>query len=151
MTAADGTTLRMERFFKASPERIFRAFTNAEELKSMWTSDDHPISALTVDARPGGGWTLTMRSKGAGAASVHRATYFEFRPPESLGWNVSIEADWAKGWKEMRVTLRFKAVPGGTMLSLVHEFFPSREARDGHAGGWGGGFDRLEKRLAAEA
>ena len=148
MSAAEDTTLRMERFFKAPPERIFRAFTTPSELRALWTSADHPITDLKIDARPGGGWSLTMEGMGPKPA-VSRATYTEFKPPHLLAWTVLWEADWAAGWKEMRVTLRFDAVPGGTKLSLVHEFFPDRATRDAHAGGWGGALDKLAKAVSA--
>jgi uncharacterized protein YndB with AHSA1/START domain len=49
------------------------------------------------------------------------------------------------GWSNTTVTVVFEEDDGKTRLTLVHENFPSEEARDAASGGWPGFLDRVER------
>jgi uncharacterized protein YndB with AHSA1/START domain len=50
--------------------------------------------------------------------------------------------------RESLVTVSLKPDGDGTLLTLHHEAFFDEAARDGHARGWNGALDKLEKVIA---
>ena len=142
------TTLKLTRDFKADPERVFGAFLDPEALKRIWSTNEYRIVEMKADARTGGGWSMAMREEASGAVSRSTAQYDEIVRPSRIVWRTK----WLDGpmaaAPEMRVTLEFSAIPGGTRVKLTHEFFPDSETRDHHGTGWTSGFDRLELLLA---
>ncbi len=132
--------LRVERHFRAPPERVFRAWTAAEELR-RWSDPDPRDAEAEVDLRVGGRYRIAMaRADG----TVHRVTgvYREIDPPRRLVYTWRWES--MPGSPETVVTVDFRARPdGGTDLVLVHEGLPSDDARARHAHGWGASIDKL--------
>jgi uncharacterized protein YndB with AHSA1/START domain len=125
--------LRVERHFRASPARVFHAWTSAEEL-SQW-SDPDPVHATTeVDLRVGGSYALDMaRPDGV----VHRVSgvYREIDAPRRLVYTWRWET--IPNFPETVVTVEFRArADGGTDLSLVHEGLPDDASGQRHAHGW---------------
>ena len=53
--------------------------------------------------------------------------------------------------KETVVTVRLEARNKGTLLTLIHDRFPSAEAVESHRGGWAAVVNRLEDVLAKSA
>jgi uncharacterized protein YndB with AHSA1/START domain len=76
--------------------------------------------------------------------------YREIVPPERLVFTHAwIDADGRRG-PETVVTIHLEAVDGGTLMHFTQTGFATVWARDGHGGGWGEAFERLEGLLAAE-
>ena len=139
--------LRIEREIAASPEKVFAAWTQAEAL-SRWfaPTEDHTVKVLRADVRPGGGYRIEMHHVN-GAVHVAQGSYREVTPPSRLvfTWSWAEHPDQA----ETLVTVVLQPSGKGTRLVLVHERFADAKDRDGHAHGWEGCFDRLQKTLAA--
>jgi uncharacterized protein YndB with AHSA1/START domain len=78
------TTLCIRRTFPAGRDRVFRAWTNPQELK-RWSapSDEYAIPAVEVDLRVGGRYRIEMRSA-SGEPHCAFGVYREVRPPERL-------------------------------------------------------------------
>lgn len=144
------TTLELSRDFEAERERVFGAFLDAAALRSIWSADAYTIDTMTVDARVGGGWSLAMSDVATGGVTHCTARYAKIRRPARIVWHTRWLDGPLAGAPEARVTLEFIAIPGGTRLKLTHEFFPDRQTRDHHGSGWGSGFDRLARLLAAQ-
>ncbi|MGE3291984.1 MAG: SRPBCC domain-containing protein, partial [Geminicoccaceae bacterium] len=51
---------------------------------------------------------------------------------------------------ETLVSVTFDEAGDGTRMTFRQAVFQSVESRDGHRGGWGSAFDRLEEMLAQE-
>ena len=65
------TTLQVKRTFGASRERVFRAWTNAEELRHwFFPSTDYTVVIPVLDLRVGGKYQLEMHHKDSG--NIHR-------------------------------------------------------------------------------
>ncbi|MDQ2889249.1 MAG: SRPBCC domain-containing protein [Gemmatimonadota bacterium] len=126
-------TLRIERKFQASPERVFQAWTSPEEL-NRWSDPDPRNAEAEVDLRVGGRYRIAM-SRPDG--TVHRVTgvYREILPPSRLVYTWAWES--MPGFPETIVTVEFRACnDGGTDVLLVHEGLPNEEARAKHEHGW---------------
>jgi uncharacterized protein YndB with AHSA1/START domain len=75
--------LSFVRVVKASREEAWKAWTTADALRRWFAPDHFTVPACSVDLRPGGVWTLTMRGPdGTDYPSV--GEYLEVAPPERL-------------------------------------------------------------------
>ena len=141
--AATGqAAVRLTRVFAAPRERIFRAWTDREELACWWW----PWSpSVEIDLRVGGAYRLAAVHPAAGLLAV-TGTFRDVRPPERLvyTWRWEGEVDAA----ETLVTVEFRALDdGSTEVALTHGRFPSAELADRHRQGWDDCLDRLDTLL----
>jgi uncharacterized protein YndB with AHSA1/START domain len=133
--------LRVERRFAAPPDRVFAAWTSAEEL-SAWCAPPPATPDAEADVRVGGRWRIVMS---APDGSQHRVggTYREIDPPRRLVFTWQWEN--IPDFPETIVTVEFTArADGGTDLLLVHEGLPSDESGQQHREGWDGCLDKLK-------
>ena len=140
-------TLKLRRHLKATPERVFDAFTRPEELAAWFGPEAVTIHNLEADVRPGGAYRLEMHYDDSSFYALS-GQYLEVDRPSRLvmTW-VWGNGDYAG--LETLVTIELSPAEDGTMLELTHENLASTEARDKHQGGWSSTFDCLERQLAA--
>ena len=150
----DGRTLTLERAFAASPERLWRALTEPEELMRWWGPPGHPVVHCTADVRPGGVWHYCLRSVRAGREVWARAVYQEVVPPERLTYlersstpegDVTDERPGAFGTITLRPDgrgARFRAV-----LRWLDDLDRDRALRAGVAQGFSAALDLLHDHL----
>jgi len=139
------TTLNLRRIFKTRREKVFRAWTDPEELKKWWGPEGYATPSAEVDLRVGGKYRLGMRKLPNGEIFYLSGTYREVRPPERLVYTWRWEAEPEYG--ETLVTVEFLQAGNSTEVVLTHEFFPTEKARDDHNRGWSSCLDRLAKLL----
>ena len=148
-SAAAAPYVRITRFFRASRERIFAAWTDPEQLKQWMGPAGFTCTATESDPRPGGRHFLAMYGPSANSAPGeppqmrHSSTtgqYLDVIPPELIRftWNPDKFPD-----EHTIVTIRLKEVSGGTELELLHEGFLSSTTAEGHGKGWNGCLDKL--------
>ena len=138
-------TLNLRWTFKASREKVFRAWTDPEELKKWWGPEGYATPSAEVDLRVGGKYRLGMRKLPDGEIFYLTGIYREVRPPERLVYSWRWEAEPEYG--ETQVTVDFRQAGNSTEVVLTHEFFPTGKARDDHNRGWSSCLDRLAKLL----
>ena len=150
-TTAENLRLEIKRLIKAPRERVFEAWTNAEQLKKWFGPDEDIVVPQTkVDLRTGGKYRIQMKMPD-GEFHTAAGTYREVKPPERLVFTWA----WEKGGSEpdfgevepseMLITLEFLPRGKQTELVFTQENFASVESRDRHEHGWSGCFDKLEK------
>jgi len=135
------TTLRLQRTFAAFRERVFKAWTDPEELKRWWGPEGYVTPSADVQLRVGGTYRLGMRKLPDGEIFYLAGTYREVRPPERLVYTWRWEAEPEHG--ETLVTVEFHDRGGSTEVVVTHELFPDQKIRDDHNRGWSGCLDRL--------
>ena len=138
-------TLNLRRTFQAPREKVFRAWTDPEELKKWWGPEGYATPSAEVDLRVGGKYRLGMRKLPDGETFYLSGIYREVRPPERLVYTWRWEAQPEHG--ETLVTVEFREVGDSTEVVLTHERFPTEKARDDHNRGWSGCLDRLAELL----
>ncbi len=81
---SSATTLSLTRTFAASREKVFRAWTDPEELKKWFGPIGYSTLIAEVDLRVGGKYRLGMRKLPDGDIFYLTGTYREVRTPEKL-------------------------------------------------------------------
>ena len=143
--AAPETTLRLRRTFAAPRQKVFRAWTDPEELKKWFApGDDYTTKVPELDLRAGGRYRIEMHSPDGNVHCV-LGTYREVSPPDRLVYTWR----WLdKDMSETLVTVEFHERGGQTEVVLTHELFPTAEWREKHAHGWEGCLARLVRSLS---
>ncbi len=115
-------TVRFHRVLRAPPERVYRAFLDAEA-KAKWL----PPNGFTgkvhhLDARVGGGYRMSFTNFSTGQSHSFGGTYLELAPNERIRYIDQFDDPNLPG--EMTVTVTLKAVSCGTELQVVQEGLP---------------------------
>lgn len=135
--------LRVTQQVPASPERVFDAWLDADMLaKFMLTGPDSGVSSAETEAKVGGAYRIVMTNDMGEVP--HWGEYREIDRPGRLvfTWNSPHAAP------DSLVTLTFAPAGGGTLVTLVHEKFPSEGSREGHIKGWTGILETLSGAFA---
>ncbi|HXQ93517.1 MAG TPA: SRPBCC domain-containing protein [Nitrososphaerales archaeon] len=133
--SVEGTIIRTYEL-NASPERVYEAFTNKEDLQN-WKEDHYEI-----DARKGGMYKMGLESDGYAVTGE----FLEIVPNEKIvySWKMSEYDEKGKlipNWSQerpTRVTVKFeKAGNRGTKVTLIHQGFPEMDEQYYmHEAGW---------------
>jgi uncharacterized protein YndB with AHSA1/START domain len=134
-------SLTLKRRLKASPAKVFAAWTDPEKIKRWMGPGEVKCVSAESAARAGGRYSVAMRTPEGEEHNVG-GVYREVIADEKLVFT------WA--WKdapevESLVTVLFKPDGDGTLLTLTHEHFADEGSRDRHQHGWQGSLDKLEQ------
>ncbi|MEZ4562778.1 MAG: SRPBCC domain-containing protein [Thermomicrobiales bacterium] len=69
----------MERTFAATPQRVFEAYTTAEQIAAWWGQRATTTLVEALDVRPGGVWRIVQHDA-YGVAYEFHGTYLEVSP-----------------------------------------------------------------------
>lgn len=143
-TSQHHDAVRIRRHYAASPETIWRAWTDPQAL-SRWFGPPGAGSATsaTFDLRPGGAYRIAFGTPD-GQRNEVAGKYEEVMPHRRLVFT------WA--WHSTpdrisRIAIELAPVAGGTELTFVHDRFADAAALANHARGWPSFFDRLDDYL----
>lgn len=129
-------TLQVTRTFQATRERVFRAWTEPEQLKGWFRPDpSYTTPIVEVDLRVGGRYRLGMQQAGT-EPHIVGGEFREIQAPERLVFTWRWEGDDSD--PESLVTLDFHDRGAATEVVLSHENFVNEEVRDKHQQGWDG-------------
>jgi uncharacterized protein YndB with AHSA1/START domain len=79
------------RIIDAPRERVFKAWTDPDQLAEWWgpAGFSTPRSSVSIDARPGGRWTATMKSDGEDGTEIpFYGVYEELELPAVLSFTL---------------------------------------------------------------
>jgi uncharacterized protein YndB with AHSA1/START domain len=140
-------TLTITRVFDAPRALVWKAWTGPEHLMNWWGPRAHPAEKVEADVRVGGRWRHRLRSVETGDILWHGGVFREVSAPERLVFTFAWDEDGERG-NENVVTITFTEQGGKTLMRFEQTPFWSVDERDGHQGGWGSAFDRLDDLLA---
>ena len=137
---SEGIVLVVRRTIRASPERIFEAWTRPEHLRAWWGPRPVTCSGAEVDLRVGGRYRID-NALPDGNTVVIEGIFRAIEPPNKLvyTWRMGAEAP-----ESSLVTVRFEARGDATEVVIVHESIPSEVVRRSHLDGWNGCLAGLE-------
>jgi uncharacterized protein YndB with AHSA1/START domain len=127
-------TIRLHRVLKTSPEKVYRAFLNAEAMAKWLPPHGFTGQVHHLDARVGGTYRMSFTNFTTGFSHAFGGEYLEITPHERIRYTTTFDDPGFPGQMDVTVTLR--AVPSGTDLQIVQEGVPGFIPVDGCNIGW---------------
>src|SRR6187431_2215584 len=115
-------TVRLHRVIRAKPEKVFRAFTNAEALARWLPPNGFTCKVDKLDARVGGTFRMAFTNFSTGNGHSFGGTYLELVPGERLRYTDKFDDANLPG--EMVTTVTFKSTLAGTEMNVTQEGIP---------------------------
>jgi uncharacterized protein YndB with AHSA1/START domain len=136
--------------FAAPRERVFRAWTDAEQLRHWFFpgSAAAPVPQVEVDLRVGGRYCITKYAPDGAIEARVGGTYHEVQPPVKLVFSLVWEAP-DPDPSETLVTVEFHEVDGMTEIVVTHERFSALTGQEGPTIGWHCCLERLAQLVEA--
>jgi uncharacterized protein YndB with AHSA1/START domain len=116
-------TVRFHRVLTAPPERIYRAFLDADAMAKWLPPHGFTGHVHAMDARVGGKYRMSFTNFSANKSHSFGGTYLELMPGERLRYNASFDDPNLPG--EMTTTITLKKVLVGTEINIVQEGIPA--------------------------
>ena len=141
-------SVTLHRVLKAAPEKVYRAFTEANAL-SCWLP---PYGFLGVvhemDARVGGSYKMSFINFSTGKGQSFGGKFQELKPGEFLKYTDSFDNPGLPG--EMTTTVWLNKVSCGTELKITQEGIPSVIPTEMCYLGWQESLEKLAKLVEPE-
>jgi uncharacterized protein YndB with AHSA1/START domain len=144
--------LVLSRLIEASPEKVYRAWTDPRLLKQWFAPKPYITPVAELDVRPGGANFIVMRGPD-GRDMPNRGVYLEVVPHQRLVFTDAYVKAWEPSEKPfMTVILTFEDEAGKTRYTarVRHWTVADREAHEkmGFHQGWGICADQLAALVA---
>lgn len=139
--------LSLVRILDATPDKVFRAWTEPELLKRWFTPPPWTVASAELDVRPGGANLIVMRSP-EGEEFPNRGVYLEVVKNERLVMTDAYTRAWQPSSKPfMTAVITFENEAGKTRYTarVLHWSAEDRKAHEdmGFHEGWGKATDQL--------
>ena len=115
-------TVRLNRVLHAPPERVYRAFLDADARAKWLPPNGFTGKVHESNETVGGSYRMSFTNFSNGQSHSWGGTYLELVPNERLRYSDRFDDPNLPG--EMTVTVTFKAVSVGTELNIVQEGIP---------------------------
>ncbi len=115
-------TVRLHRVLRAPPERVYRAFLDADAMAKWIAPYGFTCKVHHMDAKVGGTFKMSFTNFSNGQGHSFGGEYRELVPFEKLVYNDKFDDPNLPG--EMIVTVTLKAVSCGTDLTVTQEGIP---------------------------
>jgi uncharacterized protein YndB with AHSA1/START domain len=114
--------VRLHRVLRAPPEKVYRAFLDADALARWLPPYGFLCRVEHLDARVGGTFRMSFRNFSTGNAHAFGGEYVELVPGQRLRYTDRFDDPNLPG--TMSVDVQFTAVSCGTELSVVQDGIP---------------------------
>lgn len=133
MSAAD-RTVRLHRVLCAPPERVYRAFLDADAMAKWLPPHGFTCHVQVMEARVGGRFKMSFTDFGSGHSHAFGGEYLELVPNELLRYTDVFDDPGLPG--QMVTTVRLTAVSCGTELQVEQSNIPAVIPLEGCYVGW---------------
>ena len=116
-------TVRLHRVLRCPPEKIYRAFLDAEATAKWLPPFGFTCKVHHLEARVGGTFRMSFTNFGAGQGHSFGGEYLELVPNSLIRYTDRFDDSQLPG--EMRTTITLRQVSCGTELDVVQEGIPS--------------------------
>ena len=141
-------SVRLHRVLRAEPERVYRAFLDADAMAKWLPPNGFTCRVHHLDARVGGTYKMSFTNFSTGTSHSFGGEYLELKPGELLRYTDKF--DDAKLPGEMVTTVALKAVFCGTDVSIAQEGIPAAIPAEACYLGWQESLTLLAKLVEAE-
>lgn len=115
-------TVRLHRVLRAPPERVYRAFIDADAIAKWIPPYGFTCRVHHMDPRVGGTYKMSFTNFTTGHTHAFGGEYLELVPCEKLRYTDKFDDPNLPG--EMQTIVSLKKVTAGTELSVVQEDIP---------------------------
>lgn len=115
-------TVRLHRVLTAKPEKVYRAFVEADALQRWLPPNGFTCTVDKLDAKVGGSHHASFRNFTTGQVHSFGGKYLELVPNQRLRYTDGFDDPSMPG--EMQVTVTLKQVVCGTEIEIVQEGIP---------------------------
>ena len=141
-------TVRLHRVLRATPERVYRAFLNADAMVKWLPPNGFTGKVHHVDAKVGGTYKMSFTNFTTGKSHSFGGTYLELTPQKLIRHTNQFEGPNLPG--EMQTTISLKQVFCGTELNITQEGIPAAIPAEACYLGWQESLTLLAKLVEAE-
>src|SRR5712664_866090 len=141
-------TIRLHRVLKAPPERVYRAFLDANAMVKWLPPNGFTGQVHHLDARVGGSYKMSFTNFTTENSHSFGGEYLELIPNERIRHTDRFDDPNLPG--EMQTTIMLKQVSVGTELNIVQEGVPAVIPAEACYLGWQESLLLLAKLIEAE-
>ncbi len=141
-------TVRLHRVLRATPERIYRAFLDADAMAKWLPPNGFTGKVHQIDATVGGSYKMSFTNFTTGHSHSFGGTYLELVPNERIRHTDAFDDPSLPG--EMQTTVALKKVSCGTEVNIVQEGIPEAIPPEACYLGWQESLTLLAKLVEAE-
>lgn len=142
------STVRLHRVLRAKPEKVYRAFLDAEAVARWLPPNGFTCKVDQLDAKVTGKFRMSFRNFSTGNAHSFGGTYLELVPGERIRYTDTFDDANLPG--EMLTTVSLRAVNCGTELNVVQEGIPEAIPPELCYLGWQESLDHLARLVEPE-
>jgi uncharacterized protein YndB with AHSA1/START domain len=147
-TIMGGNTVKLHRVFTAKPERVFKAFTDADAMAKWLPPNGFTGKVHEMDARVGGRYRMSFTNFTNGKSHAFGGEFLEMVENEKLRYTDKFEDPNMPG--EMETTIVIKAVSVGTELNVEQTGIPEMIPAEACYLGWQESLNLLKLLVEAE-
>ena len=141
-------TVRLHRVLSAKPEKVYRAFLDADAMAKWLPPNGFSCKVHTMDAKVGGSYRMSFTNFTTGKAHTFGGEFLELVPYDRIRYTDKFDDPNLPG--EIMVTVTLKAVSVGTEISIVQEGLPAVIPLEACYLGWQQSLINLEKLVEPE-
>jgi uncharacterized protein YndB with AHSA1/START domain len=116
-------TIKLHRVLKTTPEKIYRAFLDADALSKWLPPYGFTCKVYQLEAKVGGSYKMSFANFSSGHGQSFGGKYLELVPNERICHTDAFDDPNLPG--EMKTTITLKPVSCGTELNIVQEGVPA--------------------------
>ena len=141
-------TVRFHRVLRTTPEKVYRAFLDADAMVKWLPPNGFTGKVHQLDARVGGSYKMSFTNFSTGSRHSFGGEYLELVPNERIRHTDRFDDPNLPG--EMQTTIALKKVVVGTELSIVQEGIPDVIPAEACTLGWQESLTLLAELVEAE-
>ena len=141
-------SVSLHRVFKASPEKIYRAFTEAPAMAAWLPPYGFVCTVEEMDVKPGGKYRMSFHNFSTGNSHSFGGEYLELKAGELLKYSDRFDDPNLPG--EMITTVWLKKVSVGTEIKILQEGIPEAIPVEMCYLGWQESLDKLMRLVEPE-
>jgi len=141
-------SIRLHRVLRATPERVYRAFLDANAMAKWLPPNGFTGKVHHMDARVGGTYKMSFTNFTTGHAHSFGGEYLELVPYERIRYTDRFDDPALPG--EMQTTVSLTNVSCGTELNVAQDGIPSVIPQEACYLGWQESLTLLAKLVEAE-
>ncbi len=141
-------SVKLHRVLRAAPEKVYRAFLDADAMAKWLPPNGFTGRVHQVDAKIGGSYQMSFTNFTSRKTHSFGGTYLELVPNERIRYTNKFDAPFPAG--DMQTTITLRKVFCGTELNVVQEGIPDAIPAEACYLGWQESLALLAKLVEAE-